>query len=70
MVTDRLGVARGIAAVVALFLAGQQAVAADFEPVDVAAPKSPWQIRLRALGVFSIKPTAQRGPARAPPAGR
>jgi outer membrane protein len=53
MVTDRLGVARGIAAAVALFLAGQQAVAADFEPVDVAAPKSPWQIRLRALGVFT-----------------
>lgn len=52
MVTDRLGVARGIVAAVALFLAGQQAVAADLEPVDVAAPKSPWQIRLRALGVF------------------
>ncbi|GLS39999.1 outer membrane protein [Mesorhizobium tianshanense] len=53
MVTDRLGVARGIAAAVALFLAGQQAVAADLEPVDVAAPKSPWQIRLRALGVLT-----------------
>lgn len=53
MVTDRLGVARGIAAAVALFLAGQQAVAADLEPVDVAAPKNPWQIRLRALGVLT-----------------
>ncbi|AZO01297.1 OmpW family protein [Mesorhizobium sp. M9A.F.Ca.ET.002.03.1.2] len=53
MVTDRLGVARGIAAAVALFLAGQQAVAADLEPVDVAAPKSPWQVRLRALGVLT-----------------
>ncbi|WP_027163633.1 OmpW family protein [Mesorhizobium sp. WSM1293] len=60
MLIKRMKVARAATAAVALMLIGQQAVAADLpEPCDpdegpsVTEWPSPWQIRLRALGVIT-----------------
>ncbi|ESZ30833.1 MULTISPECIES: OmpW family protein [unclassified Mesorhizobium] len=61
METKRMGVARGVTAAIVLMLAGQQAVAADLAQA-ASVPQagaaftewpSPWQIRLRALGVIT-----------------
>ncbi|MGX7877174.1 OmpW/AlkL family protein [Mesorhizobium sp. ORM6] len=61
MATKRLSVARGLIAAIVLMLVGQQAVAADVSEVPcdpdegafVPEWASPWQIRLRALGVIT-----------------
>lgn len=61
MERKRMGVARGVTAAIVLMLAGQQAVAADLaqaasDPQAGAAVTewpSPWQVRLRALGVIT-----------------
>ncbi|WP_192244009.1 OmpW/AlkL family protein [Mesorhizobium silamurunense] len=62
MATKRTNVARGVTAAVVLLLIGQQAVAADLpeevpcDPEEVASVTewpSPWQIRLRGLGVIT-----------------
>ncbi|MER8672071.1 OmpW family protein [Mesorhizobium sp. M1156] len=61
METKRMGVARGVTAAIVLMLAGQQAVAADLAQAPsvpqagaaVTEWPSPWQIRLRALGVIT-----------------
>lgn len=60
MATKQMNVARAATAAVVLVLVGHQAVAADFsEPCDpdegplVTEWPSPWQIRLRALGVIT-----------------
>ncbi|GLS32623.1 outer membrane protein [Mesorhizobium albiziae] len=61
MARQRMGVARGVTAALVLIVVGQQAVAADLAQA-VSAPQagalvtqapSPWQIRLRALGVIT-----------------
>nr|WP_246804730.1 OmpW family protein [Mesorhizobium mediterraneum] len=54
-----MGVARGVTAAIVLMLVGQQAVAAELAQAasEAGAPvtewPSPWQIRLRALGVIT-----------------
>ncbi|CCV05903.1 Uncharacterized outer-membrane protein y4mB [Mesorhizobium metallidurans STM 2683] len=60
MATKRVNWARGVTAAVVLMLVGQQAAAADLaEPCDpdqgvlFTEWPSPWQIRLRALGVIT-----------------
>lgn len=61
MARKRMGVARGVAAAVVLSVVGQHAVAADLEQAAsapqagdwVAEAPSPWQVRLRALGVIT-----------------
>ncbi|SJM31860.1 Uncharacterized outer-membrane protein y4mB [Mesorhizobium delmotii] len=60
MATKRMNWARGVTAAVVLMLVGQQAAAADLaEPCDPDQGvlfmewPSPWQIRLRALGVIT-----------------
>ncbi|KXF76702.1 hypothetical protein ATN84_11740 [Paramesorhizobium deserti] len=59
MMKERKSVARGFVAAAALFLAGHQAAAADIAvapeaPVaEAPATLSPWQFRLRALGVIT-----------------
>ncbi|TIL30834.1 MAG: OmpW family protein, partial [Mesorhizobium sp.] len=60
MATKRMNVLRGVTAAVILLLVGQQAVAADlpeipYDPQEAASVEwpSPWQIRLRALGVIT-----------------
>ncbi|PBB51983.1 MULTISPECIES: OmpW family protein [Mesorhizobium] len=60
MATKRMNVLRGLTAAVVLLLVGQQAAAADLaEPCDpdkgalFTEWPSPWQIRLRALGVIT-----------------
>ncbi|MGX8009726.1 OmpW/AlkL family protein [Mesorhizobium sp. ORM8.1] len=61
MATKRLSVARGLIAAIVLMLVGQQAAAADVpevpcdpdEGAGVPEWASPWQIRLRALGVIT-----------------
>ncbi|MER8817126.1 OmpW family protein [Mesorhizobium sp. M0965] len=61
MEKKRMGVARGVTAAVILIVAGQQAVAADLAHpacvpqagASVTEAPSPWQIRLRALGVVT-----------------
>ncbi|QND62386.1 OmpW/AlkL family protein [Mesorhizobium huakuii] len=61
MARKRMGVARGVTAAVVLMMVGQQAVAAE-PPVAASVPQagvlvteapSPWQIRLRGLGVIT-----------------
>ncbi|MER8831038.1 OmpW family protein [Mesorhizobium sp. M0938] len=61
MARKRMGVAGGVTVAVVLIVVGQQAVAADFEQA-ASAPQagdwvteapSPWQVRLRALGVIT-----------------
>ncbi|MES0200306.1 OmpW family protein [Mesorhizobium sp. M0011] len=61
MARKRMGVARGATAAVVLMVVGQQAVAADLVQApsvpqagaSVPERPSPWQIRLRALGVVT-----------------
>ncbi|WP_192357256.1 OmpW/AlkL family protein [Mesorhizobium mediterraneum] len=59
MERKRMGVARGVTAAIVLMLVGQQAVAAELAQAasEAGAPvtewPSPWQIRLRALGVIT-----------------
>ncbi|MCV3211571.1 OmpW family protein [Mesorhizobium sp. YC-39] len=61
MARKRMGVARGVTVAAVLIVGGQQAVAADFDqPASapqagdwVAEAPSPWQVRLRALGVIT-----------------
>ncbi|GLS40653.1 outer membrane protein [Mesorhizobium tianshanense] len=61
MATKRIGVARGVTAAVILIVVGQQAVAADLAQAasvpragaSVTEAPSPWQIRLRGLGVIT-----------------
>ncbi|MBA1142468.1 OmpW/AlkL family protein [Mesorhizobium neociceri] len=61
MQTKQINLTRGVAAAIALMVAGQQAVAAD-PPEDPCEPHegasvtewpSPWQLRLRTLGVIT-----------------
>ncbi|MER8427875.1 OmpW family protein [Mesorhizobium sp. M1403] len=61
MARKRMGVARGVTVAAVLIVVGQQAVAADFDQAAsapqagdwVAEAPSPWQVRLRALGVIT-----------------
>ncbi|ANT54492.1 OmpW/AlkL family protein [Mesorhizobium amorphae] len=61
MAKKRMGVAREVAAAVILIVMGQQAIAADLEQAadvplagaSVTEWPSPWQVRLRALGVIT-----------------
>ncbi|RWP40568.1 MAG: OmpW family protein [Mesorhizobium sp.] len=62
MARTRMGVARAIAAAVALIIVGQQAVAAEPAQAEtvlaetgasVTEAPSPWQVRLRGLGVVT-----------------
>ncbi|MER9202299.1 OmpW family protein [Mesorhizobium sp. M0933] len=61
MARKRMGVARGVTVAVVLIVVGQQAVAADLVQAAsvpqagalVTEAPSPWQIRLRALGVIT-----------------
>jgi len=59
MVKEHNGMARGIVAAAALLLTGYEAAAADLAPppeapvAEAPAALSPWQFRLRALGVIT-----------------
>ncbi|WP_184878876.1 OmpW/AlkL family protein [Mesorhizobium sangaii] len=61
MARKRMGVARGVTAAVVFIVVGQQAVAADLAQAasvpeigaSVTEAPSPWQIRLRGLGVIT-----------------
>ncbi|MER8811029.1 OmpW/AlkL family protein [Mesorhizobium australicum] len=61
MAKKRMGMARGVTAAIILMVVGQQAVAADLAHptcvpqagATVTEAPSPWQIRLRALGVVT-----------------
>lgn len=61
MARKRMGVARGVTAAVMLMVVGQQAVAAELAQApsvpqagaSVTEAPSPWQVRLRALGVVT-----------------
>ncbi|MER9171977.1 OmpW family protein [Mesorhizobium australicum] len=61
MARKRMGVGRGVTAAIVLMLMGQQAVAAELAQAasvpqagaSVTEAPSPWQIRLRALGVVT-----------------
>ncbi|MER8899613.1 OmpW family protein [Mesorhizobium sp. M0676] len=61
MARNRMGVGRGVTATIVLMLMGQQAVAAELAQAasvpqagaSVTEAPSPWQIRLRALGVVT-----------------
>ncbi|EHK54584.1 OmpW/AlkL family protein [Allomesorhizobium alhagi] len=61
MASKQMGVARGVIAAIVLIVVGQQAVAADLAQAasvpqagaSVTKAPSPWQIRLRTLGVIT-----------------